>query len=99
MKQDTVKAWPFPTTRIFFHYKKLGKTSWEQEERDFARVPAVGEYIAIDPSTDDLYRVAMVQHNAFPADDLADFIAEVYTVYAGSTSDVIGRETEGSQND
>lgn len=71
-------------TKVFLHHKD-DKDQWVNEERHFARLPCVGEYVALH-TTSPLYRVYAVVHCPFDA----GFEAEVYLQAAPSSTEVIG---------
>ncbi len=63
--------------KVFFHTRTPQQRDWLNEERDFARIPTVGEYVATS-SGSSWFRVELVVHTPFPC----DFDAEVYAVAA-----------------
>ena len=61
--------------KVFLHTRSQGKYDWENEFRDFARIPVVGEYLALYV-TSPWYQVQLVVHTPFKC----DCEAEVYAV-------------------
>ena len=61
--------------KVFVHTRKAGQEQWENEEREFAQVPRVGEHFTTH-TTSPWYQVEIVVHIAFEA----DFVAEVFAV-------------------
>lgn len=61
--------------RVFLHTRKDARNEWVNERREFAQVPAVGEYLTTS-SHGEWHRVEIVVHTPFPC----DFDAEVYAV-------------------
>ncbi len=61
--------------RVFLHTRTEGMADWTNEYRDFARIPAVGEYLTLS-STSEWYEVQLVVHIPFDA----ECDAEVYAV-------------------
>lgn len=60
---------------VFFHTRSPGQRDWFNESRNFAKIPAVGEYVAT-ATTSAWFRVELVVHTPFPC----EFDAEVYAV-------------------
>ena len=60
---------------VFLHTRTRGLFDWANEIRDFARIPVVGEYLALDVSSP-WYQVQLVVHTSFEC----DCDAEVYAV-------------------
>lgn len=85
-----------PTVSIFLHTYETPDALPRNEERRFGRIPCVGEYVILNENSG-LYQVVLVEHYAFPDDDAADNIAEVWAVYAGTTADVREREIRGAK--
>jgi hypothetical protein len=69
-------------TKVFLHHKEDGQ--WVNEERNFARLPCVGEYVALDTSSL-YYRVYLVVHCPFET----EYEAEVYLMTGVSQADVV----------
>ena len=61
--------------KVFLHTRGPKQYPWQNDLRDFARIPAVGEYLALD-KTSDWYRVILVVHTAFRSDCVAEVYAE-----------------------
>ena len=64
------------TARVFLHTRKSSHSPWTNEFYTTARIPVIGEYIALDSRTDFYFRVQLVVHTPFPC----DCDAEVYAV-------------------
>jgi hypothetical protein len=78
--------------KVFLHYKKDDKGEWINEERHFARLPCVGEYVALSTSSL-LYRVYAVVHCPFEA----EFEAEVFLHKPDSMTNVIIQRNDVSE--
>lgn len=61
--------------RVFLHTKKSGLGEWVNERREFAQLPAVGEYLTTS-TTGAWHRVEVVVHTPFPC----EFDAEVFAL-------------------
>lgn len=61
--------------RVFLHTKQDARSEWVNEQREFAQIPAVGEYLATS-SNSEWYRVEFIVHTPFPC----EFDAEVFAV-------------------
>ena len=61
--------------RVFLHTRSQGKFDWKNESREFGRLPAVDEFVALD-SNSQWYQVQLVVHCVFEA----EYEAEVYAV-------------------
>lgn len=61
--------------KVFLHTRSPQQRDWLNEARQFARIPAVGEYIAVS-SDSPWFQVELVVHTSFEC----DFDAEVYAV-------------------
>jgi hypothetical protein len=72
------------TAKVFLHYKDKPGGEWINEERNFVRLPCVGEYVAL--SSGSALRVYAVVHCPFEA---ANFEAEVFTSSVPSMADAI----------
>lgn len=62
--------------RVFLHTRNSGERDWNNEFREFARIPILGEYVSIESSDKNWFRVELVVHTPFPC----DCDAEVYAV-------------------
>ncbi len=82
---------PETTVSIFLHYLQTANSMPKNDVRKFGRIPCVGEHVALDEESG-LYRVVYVEHCAFPDDNPASDIAEVWAIYAGNVSEVRTRE-------
>lgn len=60
---------------VFLHTRSKGNFNWVNEIREFARIPIVGEYLAMDVSSP-WHQVQLVVHTPFEC----DCEAEVYAV-------------------
>ncbi len=60
---------------VYLHYKETPEHGWTNEERQFTRVPCVGEYVALSMSSI-WVRVYAVVHCPF----ITEFEAEVYAI-------------------
>lgn len=60
---------------VFLHTREKGSFEWINEIREFARIPIVGEYLALDVSSP-WYQVQLVVHTPFEC----DCEAEVYAI-------------------
>ena len=61
--------------KVFVHTQSArGKCDWDNEGRDFLRLPVVGEYIALS-STGEWHRVDLVLHCPFEAGYAAEIFA------------------------
>jgi hypothetical protein len=63
------------STVVLVFYKSAGDTMWQNDMRNFDRVPVVGEYLTM-ARDGDWYEVKAVVHMAFPL----DYDAELYCV-------------------
>jgi hypothetical protein len=70
--------------KVYLHHKENDEGDWINEERQFTRVPCVGEHVAL-ASNSLYYRVFAVVHCPFEA----DFEAEVYLHKPVSMTDVM----------
>jgi hypothetical protein len=61
--------------KVFLHTRSYGKLDWRNEDRDFARIPTIGEYLTRHV-TSPWYQVQIVVHTPFEC----EFDAEVYAV-------------------
>lgn len=61
--------------RVFLHTRPSGTHTWTNEHREFARVPVVGEFLALESDTP-WYEVRLVVHTPFSC----ECDAEVYAV-------------------
>ncbi len=61
--------------RVFLHTRTHGQSDWTNENRDFARIPFIGEHLTLS-STSEWYQVQLVVHLPFDG----DLDAEVYAV-------------------
>lgn len=61
--------------KVFLHTRPEGSTAWVNEHRDFARIPTVGEHLALSERST-WYAVQLVVHTPFPC----ECDAEVYAV-------------------
>lgn len=68
---------------VFVHTHTAGKTDWNNQGRDFTRVPVVGEYFALE-ATGEWYRVELVVHCPFTA----EYEAEVYGVQVDHAEEI-----------
>ena len=50
--------------RVFFHYRSFGQGNWTNIELEVAQIPAVGEYVTLQPNSP-WYKVQIVIHLAF----------------------------------
>jgi hypothetical protein len=73
-----------PMVNVFLHYRNEPTDDWINEQREFGRIPCVGEYVKPFASGD-CHRVYLVLHCAFEF----DYKAEVFTNPAGSLTDAI----------
>ncbi len=73
-------------TKVFLHYKEQPDVSseWTNEERTFARLPCVGEYVALNEDGP-WYRVYLVVHCPFDA----GIDAEVFTVRGPTQTEAV----------
>jgi len=62
--------------KIFFHTRTSGQRDWKNEEREFSRVPSIGEYVCLESPHEDLHRIELVVHTPFHC----PYDAEVYAV-------------------
>lgn len=60
--------------KVFFHYKETSDGEWNNEGREFSRIPCVGEYVGLSTSGE-WHRIYAVIHCSFDA----EFEAEVYS--------------------
>lgn len=65
------------TMKVFLHTRSPKQRDWLNEKGEFARIPAVGEYVAIS-SDSPWFKVELVVHTPFPC----EFDAEVQAVAA-----------------
>ncbi|OCG81956.1 hypothetical protein LMG667_20185, partial [Xanthomonas euvesicatoria] len=63
------------TMKVFLHTRSPEHRDWLNEKREFARIPVVGEHVAIS-SDGPWFKVELVVHTPFPC----EFDAEVYAV-------------------
>jgi hypothetical protein len=61
--------------KVFLHTRSQQQRDWLNEPREFARIPDVGEYIAVS-SDSPWFKVELVLHTPFEC----EFDAEVYAV-------------------
>jgi hypothetical protein len=61
--------------KVFLHTRNRASWNWQNELRNFARIPIVGEYLTLD-SESPWYQVLVVVHTPFEC----DCDAEVYAV-------------------
>ncbi len=61
--------------KVFLHTRSEGKYDWNNEYRDFAQIPNVGDYLALN-SGSPWYLVQVIVYTPFPC----DVEAEVYAV-------------------
>jgi len=61
--------------KVLLHTRSQQQRDWLNENREFARIPVVGEYVAIS-SDSPWFKVELVVHTPFPC----EFDAEVYAV-------------------
>ena len=76
--------------KVFLHTRSPQQRNWLNEERQFARIPCVGEYVATSTGDRSWFRVELVVHTPFPC----DFDAEVYAV-AEDHLDVLNKTLVG----
>ncbi|MBV6690339.1 hypothetical protein KV692_21430 [Xanthomonas euvesicatoria pv. physalidis] len=60
--------------KVFMHTRSPQRRDWLNEEREFGRIPMIGEYVAM--SEDAWFKVELVVHTPFAC----EFDAEVYAV-------------------
>jgi hypothetical protein len=60
---------------VFLHVRDAGKSNWVNTEREFSRVPGIGEYVYCDKVWS---KVEVVIH--ISEDQNSDYVAEVYAV-------------------
>jgi hypothetical protein len=63
--------------KVFLHTRSPQQRDWLNEPREFARIPVLGEYVAISGDSP-WFKVELVVHTPFPC----EFDAEVYAVAA-----------------
>jgi len=61
--------------KVFLHTRHQGKRDWNNESREFGRLPVVGEFVAPDWNSE-WYQVQLVLHCPFEA----EYEAEIYAV-------------------
>ncbi|MBW2522719.1 MAG: hypothetical protein JRI23_01025 [Deltaproteobacteria bacterium] len=63
--------------KVSLHVEQPGEVKWHTTTEQFARIPAVGEYVAKTTSAaQEWFEVVIVVH--IPVDEPGDFDAEVY---------------------
>lgn len=73
--------------RVFLHHKDKPNLEWINEEREFNRIPCIGEYVALNFSSP-WYRVYAVVHCPFDA----EVEAEVFLHEPTSMTDAVAAE-------
>ena len=61
--------------KVFLHTRSDGMSDWKNEDRDFARIPNIGEYLSLS-SDSPWYEVQLVVHTPFET----SYDAEVFAV-------------------